>query len=400
MPEAATEPLFAVVIAAPHDDDRVVAGVALGERGRRSAMYGGVDASRVFVVRDDGDLARARAAVVGPAVVVDVTAQVVMPALVEKLVAAGGPCVAVDAAGAYAGALRVGAAELPALWRALGADLAGGDDAVAAKLRAEAPALDVGALGRHPARAADLRAATRWLFQFAYKPELDSAIVRHVYRPLSAPFTRLFVKLPFTPNHITIAAILVAQLGCVVAARPGYLAHVAGIFLIAFVSGILDAVDGEVARVRLQRSKIGAWLDAMGDDVLRVSLILAIGAHVAPSYPDLPIWWITIASAVLTVAAMAPMWWYCITVLHSPNIQTYRAVMSDSDGGSSLSDRLGKLGAEVAGRDFIDLATFALAVAGLPVIAVFGLAAGGVVAFALVIPMHLKALRLRRRSAA
>jgi phosphatidylglycerophosphate synthase len=165
----------------------------------------------------------------------------------------------------------------------------------------------------------------------------------------------------------------------------------------AFLSGILDAVDGEVARLRLERSKLGAWLDAIGDDILRVSLIFALGNHVAPSYPDLPIWWITLGSVALTVLAMAPMYWYCITVLHSPNIQAYRAVMSASDGGDrSLSDVLGKLGAEVAGRDFIDLATFVLAVLALPIIGVFGLAIGSVVAFVLVIPMHLKALRLRQ----
>jgi phosphatidylglycerophosphate synthase len=382
--------LSAVVIAARVEDDRVVVGVALGERARRSAMYGGVDGSRVFVVRDLADLDRARADVVGPVIVVNATAQVVQPALVEKLVAAGGPRAAVDAAGAYAGALRLDAGALPALWAALAADLAGGDAGLARDL---AP-LDVGPLARHPIAGAD-----RWVFQFAFKPELDSFLTRHVYRPLANPLTRLFVKLPFTPNQITIAAILLAQIGCLIASREGYAAHVLGVFLIAIPSGVLDAVDGEVARLRLQRSKSGAWLDAIGDDILRVLLILAIGAHAAPMYPDLPIWWISIGTAVLTVGAMAPMWWYCITVLKSPNIQMYRAVMSADGGGASTSDALGKLGAEVAGRDFVDLAMLALAIAGLPVVGVFGLAAGGAVAFALVIPMHLKALRLKRASA-
>jgi hypothetical protein len=393
--------LFAVVLATPEDADRVVVGVALAERGRRSAKYGGIDESRVHVVRDREGLERAKAAVGGPTVVINTTAQVVMPSLVEQLVAAGGPRVAVDPSGGYAGALRVDAEALPDLWTALEGDLARGDAAFADRLRSGVPVLDVGPLARHPATEASHKAATRWLFQFAYKPELDSTVVRLVYRPISRPFTRLFTRLPFTPNQITVIALLFAFVGCALAAQQSFYTHVLGIFLIAFPSGILDAVDGEVARLRLQYSKLGAWLDAVGDDILRVTMIICIGAHVAPGYPDLPIWWVTIASAVLTAAAMAPMWWYCVTVLHSPNIQKYRELMSDDAGGGgpSMSDTLGKLGAEVAGRDFIDLSTFILAALGLSVATVFGLAAGGIVAFLLVIPMHMKAVRLKRQSA-
>jgi phosphatidylglycerophosphate synthase len=323
-----------------------------------------------------------------------------MPSLVDQLVTAGGPRVAVDGNGGYAGALRVDGEALPEVWAALERDLARGDVEVAERLCRTAPALDVGTLARHPATEASHAAATRWLYQFAYKPELDSTVVRVVYRPISRPFTRLFTRLPFTPNQITGIALSFAAIGCVLLAQRDHLTHAIGMFLIAFPSGILDAVDGEVARLRLQYSKFGAWLDAVGDDILRVSMILAIGAHVAPAYPDLPIWWITIASAALTAAAMAPMWWYCVTVLHSPNIQKYRELMSEDGGsGPSMADTLGKLGAEIAGRDFIDLSTFTLAALGLSVVAVFGLAAGGVVAFLLVIPMHMKAVRLKRQSA-
>jgi phosphatidylglycerophosphate synthase len=252
---------------------------------------------------------------------------------------------------------------------------------------------DVGADACHPAGTeAERRAAAEWIYSFRCKPELDNVLVRNVYRPVSGVLTRLFVRLPFTPNMITAVAILCGQLGCLLAARPGYRDHVIGLFFVAFVSGILDCVDGEVARVRLQRSKLGAWLDAVGDDVLRVTLILAIGSHAAARYPDLPIGWITLGSAALTALAMVPMYWYCVTVLRSPNLQTYRTAMS-GPSGSPATAWIGRLGVEVAGRDFVDLAMFVLAVLDLPIIGVFGLAVGGAVAFAVVIPTHLRTVR-------
>ena len=390
-------PLFAVVLARPRPSDPVVVGVRLGERGRRSALYGGVEAGRIHVVRSPDELATARAAAGdAPLVVVDARAQVVMPALVEALVAARGPRAAVQD-GRYAGALRGDGGA--ATWAALAADLAGEGDACA-RLAAGLEPLEVGARTRHPAGPGQERAAARWVFTFLSKPELDSFLTRYVYRPLARPLTHLFVRLPFTPNMITLVALLLGQLGCLLAARPGHDSLVLGLFLVALPSGVLDAVDGEVARVRLQRSRFGAWLDAIGDDVLRVTMVVALGAHTAPLYPSLPIAWITAASAAVTVLAMAPMWWYCVTVLRSPNIQTYRAVMTaPSSGGPSLAEAAARVGAELAGRDFVDLAMLALALLGLPLVGVLGLAVGGAIAFALVIPMHAKAVRLRRQSA-
>lgn len=384
---------LAVVIAHPRDDDPIVVGVTLGERGRRSAMYGGVAAERVFVVRHPDDVASARevAAPDDPLIIIDVREQVVMPALVEALTGTRGDRAAMQD-GRLAGALRLEAGA-PAALDALAAALAEPDRGrqVVEALAAGLEPVDVGPRARHPAGPG----AARWVFGFLSKPELDSFLTRHVYRPLANPLTRLFVRLPFTPNMITIVAILIGQLGCVLAARPGHASLVLGLALVALPSGVLDAVDGEVARLRLQRSRAGAWLDAIGDDVLRVTMIVALGVHTAPLHPSLPIAWITAASATLTVLAMAPMWWYCITVLRSPNIQSYRALMSPP-GAGSRADAAARLGAELAGRDFVDLAMLALALAGLPIVGVLGLAAGAAVAFVLVIPMHLRAVRLRR----
>src|SRR6266496_2179547 len=43
------------------------------------------------------------------------------------------------------------------------------------------------------------------------------------------------------------------------------------------VQSILDGCDGELARVRLQQSKLGAWLDTFVDDVLNVLITVSVG---------------------------------------------------------------------------------------------------------------------------
>jgi hypothetical protein len=47
------------------------------------------------------------------------------------------------------------------------------------------------------------------------------------------------------------------------------------------IQSILDGCDGELARVRMQQSKLGAWLDTFVDDVLNVLITVAIGVGVA-----------------------------------------------------------------------------------------------------------------------
>ena len=43
------------------------------------------------------------------------------------------------------------------------------------------------------------------------------------------------------------------------------------------LQSILDGCDGELARVRMQQSKLGAWLDTFVDDVLNVLITVAVG---------------------------------------------------------------------------------------------------------------------------
>jgi CDP-L-myo-inositol myo-inositolphosphotransferase len=87
---------------------------------------------------------------------------------------------------------------------------------------------------------------------------------------------RVLVATPITPNQITLVAAAFGLVGCVLLAAGGYAAIVAG-FACQQIQSILDGCDGELARVRMQQTKLGAWLDTFVDDVLNVLITAAIG---------------------------------------------------------------------------------------------------------------------------
>jgi phosphatidylglycerophosphate synthase len=96
----------------------------------------------------------------------------------------------------------------------------------------------------------------------------------------SNPITRAlsYQSLKLTPNHVTLVAIAVGLIACLVASRAsdfwGF--AIAGVLL--EFNSILDTVDGELARLRYQYSKFGQWLDNLSDDLIDNLFILSIGS--------------------------------------------------------------------------------------------------------------------------
>jgi phosphatidylglycerophosphate synthase len=94
----------------------------------------------------------------------------------------------------------------------------------------------------------------------------------------SNPITRAlsYRSLALTPNHVTLVAISIGLCACALAAQAqSYLAFaLAGLLL--EVNSILDTVDGELARLRYQYSKLGQWLDNLSDDVIDNLFIFSV----------------------------------------------------------------------------------------------------------------------------
>jgi phosphatidylglycerophosphate synthase len=83
-------------------------------------------------------------------------------------------------------------------------------------------------------------------------------------RRISIPISRQLIKFPITPNMVTLFTLAVSFLAGMFFSLGGYWNTVLGALLSVWAS-ILDGCDGEVARLKLQVSKFGCWLETICD---------------------------------------------------------------------------------------------------------------------------------------
>jgi 1L-myo-inositol 1-phosphate cytidylyltransferase / CDP-L-myo-inositol myo-inositolphosphotransferase len=105
-------------------------------------------------------------------------------------------------------------------------------------------------------------------------------VSRNFNRHISIFISKRLVGVPVTPNMVSAFTFLLGVLGALSAARGGYPGMLLGAFLFKWNS-ILDGVDGELARVRFQHSKVGQWLDTVGDDAANLVFYAGLGVGCA-----------------------------------------------------------------------------------------------------------------------
>ena len=122
------------------------------------------------------------------------------------------------------------------------------------------------------------RARAEWALIRRMNKSFEGPVDALVNWRFSMRITRVLARrsLAVTPNHVTIAAILVGLCAAVLASRGTYAAvALAGVLL--ELNSILDSVDGELARLRFQYSKLGQWLDNLSDDIVDNAFIACAG---------------------------------------------------------------------------------------------------------------------------
>jgi phosphatidylglycerophosphate synthase len=121
---------------------------------------------------------------------------------------------------------------------------------------------------------ADLDTADVYL-QHTVQKGTNDFVATYIHPPLEFGLTRLLASTRMTPNHVTFVGMILSSLALYWFAT-GYLG--AGI-VCAAIKGVLDGVDGKLARLHIKYSTFGDLLDHVGDIIFDALWYLALGWH-------------------------------------------------------------------------------------------------------------------------
>lgn len=183
----------------------------------------------------------------------------------------------------------------PALFDALERAAAGGDTELSAGVRLlanEGLARGVDVTGRSWIDVDDRKALKdaeeALLERLGGKPS-DGPVSRWVNRPLSIRLSRFLVKLPLTPNQISLFSFSLSVAAALLFSVGSYAALVVGAVL-AQAGSVIDGCDGEVARLKFLGSDYGGWLDAVLDRYADALLLFGLTWHVTQGGPNAVAW--------------------------------------------------------------------------------------------------------------
>lgn len=129
--------------------------------------------------------------------------------------------------------------------------------------------------------------ATGLLLDRLRKPQ-DGIVSRAINRRISLAVTRVLCRTPLRPNLLSVAILAVGALGAWLASR-GDASGLALGGLLFQAQSVLDGCDGELARLSFRGSRLGEWIDTVGDDLTNYAYFgaAALGLHRA-GLGDLP----------------------------------------------------------------------------------------------------------------
>lgn len=117
----------------------------------------------------------------------------------------------------------------------------------------------------------DIKFAEKKLLASLSKPT-DGILSKKFNRKISAFITSFLIKTPITPNTISFLIPVLAIFAFFILSRGTQMSFILGGILIQFLS-IIDGCDGEISRLKFQKSVFGAWLDPILDRYVDMFLI-------------------------------------------------------------------------------------------------------------------------------
>jgi len=104
----------------------------------------------------------------------------------------------------------------------------------------------------------------------------DELINTYLLRPVAGLVVRALYDTPVTPNQVTMVSTVAGVIAGAMYLQGSSLS-VAAAGLLVTLKDMLDSADGQLARARNQYSRLGRFLDSIGDFVVDVAVFGAIG---------------------------------------------------------------------------------------------------------------------------
>ncbi len=142
----------------------------------------------------------------------------------------------------------------------------------------------------------------------------DALINQHI----SLRITRPLCKTPIHPNHITIVSLLWGLAALAIVLQGTWTAMAIAGVMMQFHS-ILDSCDGEIARLRFQFTKSGAWLDNVSDEIVDDGFIACVGIAIGGTWML-----IAIVGASMRFLANALQWEEMVRLGHGGSAYAFR----------------------------------------------------------------------------
>lgn len=135
--------------------------------------------------------------------------------------------------------------------------------------------------------------------------KVEMQYVKKFYRKLGVMFANKLVSTKITPNQITIFGIFMGISAGFLFSQGDYLYSVLGAITLQ-ISLISDYIDGSLARMRSESSKLGDWLDATSCRIVAVVVFFGIIWGLYTIEKDIMVWilGLTVTSTFLLIEDM------------------------------------------------------------------------------------------------
>lgn len=221
--------------------------------------------------------------------------------------------------------------------------------------------------------------AKRALLRSLRKP-IDGFISRHLNRYVSLAVTRQLVKLGLRPNVFTVIFLFIGL------AAAGFASQVESVWALVLsgvlfqAQSILDGCDGEMARLTFRYSKVGEWLDTVGDDITNYAYCFGLAFGLSRLYAEPWILWVGFGVLALQVIASGIMYFRMIQWGTGDLLAIPKA-----DGGTESDNIVLRFFYTIGKRDFFVFAISLITAAQFPFVSFVVFAVGTAVVFITVV---------------